>query len=143
MRPRKALLSLIILALLLAFPLAWSAPLLRAGPVSWFGLSEISILSGLVHLWATDKALALLVGTLALAAPYGKLLGLLAITHGRLPVRLKPWLSALGRLAMADVFLLALAVVIAKGTGLGHVETAWGLWVFVGCVGLSWAVSFL
>lgn len=131
------------MVLLLAFPLAWSAPLLRAGPIPWFGLSDISILSGLAHLWHTDKGLAVLVACLALAAPYGKLLGLLAVTHGRLPARFKPWLGTLGRLAMADVFLLALAVVIAKGTGLGHVETAWGLWLFTGCVVLSWSVSFL
>ncbi len=35
---------------------------------------------------------------------------------------------------MADVFLVALYIVIVKGVGIGHVSTAWGLWLFTGCV---------
>ena len=55
------------LALLLLFPLAWAAPLLRAGLLPFFGLEEISVLSGLQTLWRTDVFLALLVSFLALA----------------------------------------------------------------------------
>jgi paraquat-inducible protein A len=35
---------------------------------------------------------------------------------------------------MADVFLIALYVTVAKGFAVGRVETAWGLWLFTGCV---------
>ena len=35
------------LALLILFPLAWFAPLLRAGVLPLFGLSEISVITGL------------------------------------------------------------------------------------------------
>ena len=49
----------------------------------------------------------------------------------------------LGRLAMADVFLIALYIVAAKGVGVGRVETAWGLWLFTACVLGSLAVAHL
>lgn len=49
------------LALLIAFPIAWFAPLMRAGLLPLFGLSEISVISGLQSLWQSDVALALLV----------------------------------------------------------------------------------
>ncbi|MCE8421879.1 paraquat-inducible membrane protein A, partial [Rhodovulum sulfidophilum] len=49
------------LALLLLFPVAWFAPLMRAGMLPLFGLSEISVVSGLQSLWSTDVGLALLV----------------------------------------------------------------------------------
>ena len=49
----------------------------------------------------------------------------------------------MGRLAMADVFLVALYIVTAKGVGLGHVETAWGLYAFTGCILASLVLSHL
>lgn len=137
------LLRLANLALLIAFPVAWAAPLLRAGMLPWFGLSEISILSGIDALFDSDPALALLVAALALVAPYAKTLALAGVQYGWLGPRCLPALKALGRLAMADVFLIALYVVAVKGTGLGHVETAWGLWLFTGCVALSLGISLL
>ncbi len=129
------------LALLLAFPVAWSAPLLRAGLLPLFGLTEISVLSGLSSLWGTDKALAALVAFFALAAPYGKVLALAAVQTGRLGRRALPALAWAGRLAMADVFLVALYIVVAKGSGFGRVEAAWGLWLFTGCVLASLALA--
>ena len=48
--------------------------------------------------------------------------------------------DAVGKLSMADVFLVAVYIVIVKGVGIGHVSTAWGLWLFTGCVLVSlWA----
>ena len=35
---------------------------------------------------------------------------------------------------MADVFLIALYIVIVKGAGYVTVETAWGLYLFTGCI---------
>ncbi len=122
------------LALLVLFPVAWFAPLLRAGLLPLFGLSEISVVSGLQSLWRTDVYLALLVTCLAIFAPYMKTIGLALVHAGLLAPRALPALRVLGKLAMADVFLVALYVVIVKGIGVGRVETAWGLYLFSGCV---------
>lgn len=131
------------IALLLLFPISWAAPLLRAGLLPLFGLSEISVLSGIASLWDTDIALALVVAAFALVFPMAKTLALLAVQLGWLGGRWSGWLGTLGRLAMADVFLVALYVTLAKGIGVGRVETAWGLWLFTFCVLASLALSQL
>ncbi len=131
------------LALLVLYPVAWFAPLLRAGVLPLFGLSEISVISGLQSLWQSDVVLALLVTFLAVFAPYLKTIGLALIHFGQLRRRVLPGLDILGRLAMADVFLIALYVVVVKGIGLATVQTAWGLYLFTGCVLASIAISHL
>jgi uncharacterized paraquat-inducible protein A len=130
------------LALLILFPLSWSAPLMRAGLLPLFGLSEISVLSGLAALWEGGEiALALLVAVFALVAPIAKTLALALMHLGRTPLTLLPAVQLLGKLAMADVFLIAVYVTLAKGIAVGRVETAWGLWLFTGCVLASLALS--
>lgn len=136
-------LSAINLALLVAFPVAWAAPLLRAGILPFFGMSEISVLSGIRSLMGTDPWLAALVALLALVAPYAKILTLAGIQFGYLSPRALPVVKLAGRLAMADVFLIALYIVVVKGAGLARVETAWGLWLFTGCVLVSLVTSWL
>ncbi|WP_145103318.1 paraquat-inducible protein A [Cereibacter sediminicola] len=131
------------LALLVLFPVAWFAPLMRAGMLPLFGLSEISVISGLQSLWGTDVGLALLVTFFAIFAPYLKTIGLALLHAGLLSPRVLPALHLLGRLAMADIFLIALYIVLIKGVGLATVETAWGLWFFTGCILASLAISFL
>ena len=64
------LLRLANLALLVLFPVAWFAPLMKAGLLPLFKLSEISVISGLQSLWGTDVFLALVVTVFALFAPY-------------------------------------------------------------------------
>ena len=138
------LLRLANLTLLVLFPLAWFAPLMRAGiALPLFGMSEISVISGLQSLWRSDVILALLVTFLAIFAPYMKTIGLALIHFGMLRRRVLPLLEALGKLAMADVFLIALYVVIAKGIGLARIEIAWGLYLFTACVLASLAISHL
>lgn len=129
------------LALLILFPLAWFAPLMRAALLPWFGMDEISVVSGLQSLWQTDPALALLVTFLAIFAPYAKVIGLALVQWNLASPRLLPALAFLGKLAMADVFLIALYIVLAKGVGHATVETAWGLWLFTGCVLASLTLS--
>ncbi|WP_204114767.1 paraquat-inducible protein A [Shimia biformata] len=131
------------LSLLVLFPIAWFAPLLRAGILPIFGLSEISVISGLQALWDTDVALALLVTFLAIFAPYMKTIGIALIQFGYLRRKTLPVLEILGKLAMADVFLIALYVVIVKGAGYVKVETGWGLYLFTGCILASIAISHL
>jgi uncharacterized paraquat-inducible protein A len=43
---------------------------------------------------------------------------------------------------MADVFLIALYIVIVKGAGMVTVEVAWGLYLFTACILLSLLVSW-
>lgn len=131
------------LSLLILFPISWFAPLLRAGLLPLFGLSEISVVSGLQSLWGSDVILALLVTFLAIFAPMMKTIGL-ALIHFRLgSPRMLPVLTYLGKLAMADVFLIALYIVILKGIGLGKVETAWGLYLFSACILASVFISIM
>lgn len=127
-------LRLATFALLIAFPLAWTAPLMRAGLLPFFDLAEISVLSGLQVLWQNDVILAVLVTFFALVAPLAKVVMLLLIQHNLASPRLSSALHHLSRLAMADVFLIALYIVTFKGVGLGRVETAWGLYAFTACV---------
>lgn len=129
------------LSLLILFPIAWVAPLMRAGLLPLFGLSEISVLSGIVSLWDKDIPLALVVIFFALIAPITKVIALEGLLSGRLPARMKPWLFRLGRLAMADVFLVAIYITLAKGIGVGRVEVGWGLYLFTFCVLTSLGLS--
>ena len=131
------------LALLLLFPLSWFAPLLRAGLLPLFGLNEISVISGVQSLWQSDIALALLVTFLAIFAPMMKTLGLALIHFGLLRRKTLPALEFLGKLAMADIFLIALYVVVVKGVGLATIEIAWGIYLFSGCVLASMVISHL
>jgi paraquat-inducible protein A len=129
------------LALLVLFPFAWAAPMLRAGLLPLFGLTEISVLTGLQALWGSDIFLALVVTFFALFAPYAKTIGLALVQFGLASPRLIPALGVLGKLAMGDIFLVALYIVGAKGIGYGRVETAWGLYLFTGCILASLAIS--
>jgi paraquat-inducible protein A len=129
------------LSLLVLFPLSWFAPLLRAGLLPFFDLSEITVISGLQALWDKDVFLALLVTFFAIFAPYLKTIGLALVQLHLLSPRALPALQLLGKLAMADIFLIALYIILVKGVGVARVETAWGLYVFTGCVLASLAVS--
>jgi uncharacterized paraquat-inducible protein A len=131
------------LLLLLLYPVAWWAPLMRAGLLPLFSLDEISVLTGLQSLWGTDIFLALVVTLFALFAPYVKTIGL-ALTHWRLlSPRALPTLNIIGKLAMADIFLIALYVTLAKGIGVGRLETAWGLYLFTACILTSLWVGWM
>jgi len=131
------------LALLVLFPIAWFAPLLRAAILPIFGMDEISVITGLQSLWESDAALALLVTFLAVFAPYAKTIGLALLHWNLLSPKTLPVLDVLGKLAMADVFLIALYIVIVKGAGHVTVETAWGLWLFTLCVLSSILIAWM
>lgn len=132
------------LALLVLFPVAWFAPLMRAGiNLPLFGMDEISVISGLQALWQTDVFLALLVTFFAVFAPMLKVIGVALIQFGLLRRKVLAVLNVLGKLAMADVFLIALYIVVVKGVGLARVETGWGLYLFTFCVLASILVGLL
>ncbi|CRL13828.1 paraquat-inducible protein A [Phaeobacter italicus] len=135
------ILRLLTLSLLILYPIAWFAPLLRAGLLPIFGLSEISVITGLQSLWGSDVILALTVTVFAIFAPYLKTIGLALVQWDLLDAKVQPVLQVLGKLAMADVFLIALYITLAKGIGYATVETAWGLYLFTGCILASIALS--
>ena len=85
------------LALLILFPIAWFAPLMRAGLLPLFGLSEISVITGLQSLWDSDVALALLVTAFALFAPYLKTISLALLHFNLASPKLLPALTWIGK----------------------------------------------
>lgn len=137
------MLKWINLSLLVLYPVAWAAPLMRAGLLPLFGLSEISVLTGLQALWQTDVLLAVVVAVFALLAPYIKTLGLALVQFRLIGRRALPELTLMGKLAMADVFLIALYITIVKGIGIGRIETAWGLYLFTACILASLVISLV
>lgn len=122
------------LSLLILFPIAWFAPLMQAGLLPLFGLEQISVITGLQALWSSDVILALVVTVFALFAPYVKTIGLALVHFGLADRRLLPALAMLGKLAMADIFLIALYITVVKGIGVGRIETQWGLYLFTVCI---------
>lgn len=130
------------LSLLVLFPVAWFAPLIRAGlDLPLFGMSEISVISGLQSLWGSSPVLALVVIVMAIFAPWAKTGGLALVQFGLLSPKVMPALHVLGKLAMGDVFLLALYIVVVKGVGMTVIETAWGLYLFTGLILVSLGLS--
>ena len=131
------------LSLLILFPIAWFAPLLRAGLLPLFSLDEISTITAVQALWEADIFLALLVTFLAIFAPIIKVVATALIHFELLSRQTLPTLEVLGKLAMADVFLIAIYIVGAKGIGVGRIETAWGLYLFTACVLGSMTITHL
>lgn len=143
------------LSLVFAFPIAWFAPLLRTRLFpewqmpSWLGGSTLfapdtlTVVSGLQKLWQTDIFLAIAVTFFALVAPMLKCLGMSLIHFNLLSYSTQPIVGFLGKLAMADIFILALYIVIAKGIGIGTIEAAWGLYLFTASVIVSLFVSLI
>ena len=131
------------LALLVLYPVAWWAPLMRAGFLPLFSLNEISVLTGLQSLWGSDVFLALVVTLFALFAPYLKTIGLALVHFKLLSARTLPVLHILGKLAMADIFLIAVYITLSKGIGVGRIETAWGLYLFTACILASFWISWM
>lgn len=131
------------LALMILFPVAWFAPLMRAAVLPIFGMDEISVISGLQSLWGSDVVLALIVTVFAIFAPWLKTIGLALLHFGLLSPKTLPALGILGKLAMADVFLIALYIVLVKGIGVATIEVAWGMYLFTACILASLAISIL
>ena len=138
----RAALYIANISLLVLFPIAWMAPLMRAGLLPFFKLDEMSVMQAIGVLLEEDLFLAAIVILLAIIAPVIKTLALAAIHFGSLTQRALPTLDVLGKLAMADVFLIAVYIVLAKGVGVGRVETAWGLYLFTACVIASMILTY-
>ncbi len=130
------------LSLLVLYPIAWIAPLAHAGLLPLFRGTELTIFSGISDLWDSDIALAMIVSIFAVVMPYFKTILLALIQFGL--VSGPRWMTTLeiaGKLSMTDVFLLAMYVVVVKGVGVGHVDIAWGLYLFTALVLTSLAIT--
>lgn len=133
---------LLLLSLLLV-PLTWWLPLFVARvPFLW--RQEVSIASGLVELWRLDLFLWAVVFFFSVLTPLLKNAALVWVWY-RVPraraAGLLDRLSLLAKLAMTEVFLLAVVIVGFKGVGIGKVEVSPGLYAFVGLVLLSFGAS--
>jgi len=150
-------LRLMNLILIILFPISWFIPLLEIGlydkievPLKLldfqfpdlFGLEEVTIVSGIQSLWAEDKYLALLVTFFALFAPVTKTIGLSLIQFDLLSEKVKPAIHFIGKLAMAEIFIIAFTCILIKGVGVGQMEILWGTYLFSLCVIASTIVSY-
>lgn len=128
---------------LLLVPVTWWVPLFTAR-VPYLWRQEVSIASGLVELWELDLVLCALLFFFSVLTPLAKGAALVWVWY-RTPMALASlWLARLAflaKLAMTEVFLLAVVIVGIKGVGIGKVEVSGGLYVFVGILLLSFAAS--
>lgn len=133
------------LSLLVLFPVAWFAPILKSGLIPFLGLNENSIMTALAEVWGHDMYLALLMTFFAIFAPYIKIVGLALIQFDLASPRLMDAVTFIGKLAMADIFLISIFIVLFTGIEVagvrGTVETAWGLYLFTACVVASLLIS--
>ena len=129
-------------ATVLALPIIWFLPLLRSSAFL-FIKSEISIVSGAMELYESDFFLFLVILVFAMIMPMVKSMLYVWIWFGNISEhRGMLWLgSAAAKLSMTDVFLLALAIIGAKGFGVGSIEVLSGLYVFAAVVIGSNAIS--
>lgn len=139
----RHLIGPLLVVSLLAVPFTWWLPLFVARvPFLW--REEVSIASGLAELWRLDLVLWAAVLVFSVLAPLAKGTALVWVWY-RVPAprarRLLDRLSLLGKLAMTEVFLLAVILIGLKGVGLGSVEVSWGLHPFIAVVLLSLATS--
>jgi uncharacterized paraquat-inducible protein A len=133
----------LLLVSVVLVPVTWWLPLFTARvPFLW--RQDVSIASGLAELWRLDLLLFTAVLLFSVVAPLAKGLALSWVWY-RVPIaNTQTWLgrlALLGKLAMAEVFLLAVILVGLKGVGIGTVEVSWGLQGFVLTVLLSLASS--
>jgi hypothetical protein len=142
-RGADRLIGPLLLVSLALVPVTWWLPLFTARvPFLW--RHEVSIASGLMELRRLDLMLFAAVLLFSVVAPMAKGVALAWMWFRAPRARSRGWLDRLGllgKLAMAEVFLLAVIIVGLKGVGIGTVEVSWGLRVFVLAVLLSLAVS--
>ena len=142
-RGPAGLIGPLLLLTLAALPATWWLPLFVARvPFLW--REQVTVVSGLAALWDLDRFLFAVVLLCSVVAPVAKLVATLHVWY-RAPLAAAPKalgrLALLGKLSMAELFLLAVVIVGFKGVGIGRIEVAWGLEAFATVVVLSFALS--
>tara|TARA_R110000787_G_scaffold230398_2_gene337864 strand:- start:2339 stop:2809 length:471 start_codon:yes stop_codon:yes gene_type:complete len=133
-------LKLLNLLLLILYPIAWVAPLLQGTAFMIFTATEVSILTGIEDIWRTDIFLAVVVIIFAIAAPYLKTIAVAFVHFGIAGRRVLRSAQFLSKLAMADLFLIAIYIAVYKG--IANIEVRWGLYLFTACILASLFVSW-
>lgn len=135
------LMSLVLAASAVLFALGITFPVMRVTEL-WVFRNEFSILDGIGKLWFQGEALlAVVVAAFSIAFPVTKILLAWVIwhyadakrPHFRLFLR---FLIVSGRWSMADVFVIATAIMIAKITGFADATSQPGLYYFMGSLAL-------
>ena len=120
--------------ILICFPISWFAPLMHASLLPLFGMSEITIISGIKALWDSDKFLATVVVFFAIFVPIFKNLTFTLLQFGFFSSILPLVLKFISKFSMAEIFLIALYITVFKSTSFGHIEIGWGCYLFTFCV---------
>ncbi|MCW5681007.1 MAG: paraquat-inducible protein A [Xanthobacteraceae bacterium] len=105
--------------------------------ITFFFRNEITLLQAAADLWRIDKVLFVVVALFGIAAPAAKMLAMAGVWYFADVKRAEiwnRWLMLLGRLAMLDIFLIAILIVLIKGTGVGSVTIRPGLYLYVALV---------
>jgi len=141
------LMSLVLLASAVLFGLGITFPVMRVTEL-WVFKNEFSIIDGIGKLWFEGEALlAVIVAAFSIAFPVTKILLAWVIwhyadaqrPHFRLFLR---FLIVSGRWSMADVFVIATAIMIAKITGFADATSQPGLYYFIGSLALVTIATF-
>lgn len=141
----------ILLGVGLAAPCMTITPRLGAhtGLAQWLGLVEeprtYSILSGIRVLLRGDGLwIGLLLLVFSVLFPVLKLIALRVAISAGAPGRLHRVLGSVGKFSMADVFVVALIVVVSKSfPGGTTVELRWGIYAFAGAALLTMILTTL
>lgn len=114
-----------------------TAPLAEFTKLFFFSSSP-SLIEIVEGLWQSDdRLLACLVALFSIVLPCAKILGLLFLLTGLQLRKASQIFQQLGRWAMLDVLLVALAIFAAKTSGLASAATQPGLWWFIGAITLT------
>ena len=136
---RQKLFGPLAVVTLWLLPIGWVVPLFET-EILFFLRDRVSILIGIESLLRIDLFLTIVVIIFAIVAPALKAF-MTIWTWYRCPIvslnRQILRLSILGKLAMAEVFLIAIGIIVFKGIGLGEVRVLWGLYFYTFVILLS------
>lgn len=129
------------------FVLGITLPVMKVTEL-WMFENEFSILQGIRQLWFEgEPLLAAVVAAFSIAFPVTKMVLAWAIWHHADATRpyFRPLLKLLivsGRWSMADVFVIATAIMIAKIAGFADATSQPGLYYFMGSLALLTVATF-
>ncbi len=128
---------------LAALPVSWWLPVFTTETLLFFK-HEVSIVVAIATLFETDLFLCAVVVLFSIVAPVIKNAALVYVWYRVPNAGASRWinrLTLLGKLSMAEIFLIALAIVGIKGVSLQTVYVDYGLYYFSAVVLASLALS--
>lgn len=146
----RRLIGPFLIIVLVARPPSWWFPVFTTQTLLFFR-HEVTIVVAIVTLFETDLFLCIVVVLFSMVAPVIKNAALIYVWY-RVPnthaLRWVGRLTLLGKLSMAEIFLIALAIVGIKGVSLQQVYVSYGLYYFSAVILASlvlslWAIANL